>query len=310
MTDVAADRIPNLSLRARLVRLVTAWYFDSLDVADIDVRAVRRRWGRLSKLLIPAIGVRVRRDHVAGLRAEWLVPKLAPERKLILYLHGGAYVMGGCDTHRQLVSHIARASGVRALLPDYRLAPEHPYPAAIEDAVAVYRRLLADGYAARDIVLAGDSAGGGLAVALLLSLKAAGDPLPAAACLLSPWLDLAAAGDSMSSRADRDPWFRAEDLPHVAAYYCAEKDLVDPLVSPVYADVSGLPPFYVQVGADEILFSDTVRFGDNIRAAGGTIEIEEWPNMWHVFQAFVAVMPESRRAINKLADYIRDVLCL
>ena len=310
MIDVVADRIPKLSLRAKLVRLVTALYFDRMDVAGVDVRKVRRRWSLLSKLLIPAIGVRTRRDLVAGLPAIWLVPKSAPERKLILYLHGGAYVMGSCDTHRQLVSHIARASGARALLPDYRLAPEHPYPAAIEDAVAVYRWLLADGFAAQDIVLAGDSAGGGLTMALLLSLRAAGDPLPAAACLLSPWLDLAAAGDSMSSRADRDPWFRAEDMPHIANFYCDEKDLVNPLVSSVYADVSGLPPIYVQVGADEILFSDATRLGDNIRAAGGTVEIEEWRDMWHVFQVFVAVMPESRRAIDKLADYIRDVLRL
>ncbi len=299
-----------MSLRARLVRLVTSWYFDSLDMAGVDVRKVRRRWNRLGKLLIPAIGVRVHRDNVAGLHAEWLVPKSAPEGKLIFYLHGGAYVMGSRDTHRQLVSHIARASGVRALLPDYRLAPEYRFPSAIEDAVVVYRWLLADGYAAQDIVLAGDSAGGGLTMALLLSLRATGDPLPAAACLLSPWLDLAAAGDSMSSRADRDPWFRAEDLPHVANYYCDEKDLVNPLVSPVYADVSGMPPIYIQVGADEILFSDAARLGDNIRAAGGIVEIDEWPDMWHVFQAFVAVMPESRRAITKLAGFVRDVLRL
>ncbi len=297
-----------MSLRARLVRRVTARYFDGLDVAAVDVRKLRRRWQQLGKLLIPALGVRIRSDRIAGLPAEWLAPRAAPGNTLILYLHGGAYVMGGCITHRQLVSHIARASGTCALLPDYRLAPEHPFPAAVEDVIAVYRWLLANGYAAQDIVLAGDSAGGGLAVALLLSLKAAGDPLPAAACLLSPWLDLAASGDSMSSRADRDPWFRAEDLPHAAGFYCEKKDLINPLVSPVYADVSGLPPIYIQVGADEILFSDAARLSDNIRATGGIVDIEEWPHMWHVFQVFVAVMPESRLAINKLADYIRTVL--
>ena len=272
------------------------------------MQAVRRRWHLLSRFLWIALGVKSRHDHINGLPALWLRPKRHPEDKLLLYLHGGAYIMGSIATHRQFVSHVARAAGVCALLPEYRLAPEHKFPAAVHDAVGVYRELLADGYVARNIVIAGDSAGGGLTMATLLSLRDAGDALPAAACLLSPWLDLAATGESMSTHARRDPWFKPQDMPLVADYYCAKEQRTDPLVSPVYADLSGLPPLYIQVGADEILLSDSIRAAEQVRAAGGEVEIEIWPGMWHVFQAFVHLMPEARTATRKIGAYVRLAL--
>ena len=299
-----------ISLRAKIVRSVTGAYFSTVDVEKTNVHSLRRRWHALTKILWTASGVHVDRDVVHGFKAEWLVPKRAPEGKLLLYLHGGAYIMGSCATHRQLVSYMARAAGVRTLLPEYRLAPEHPFPAAVDDAVGLYRALLADGYAAEDIVIAGDSAGGGLTMAMLLSLRDADDPLPAAACLLSPWLDLAATGESMITQADQDPWFNPEDMCVVASYYCEQDQLRQPLVSPVYADLSGLPPIYIQVGADEILLSDSTRAAEQIKAAGGEVVIEIWPGMWHVFQLFVCQMPESRAAIAKLGAYIRKVLAV
>lgn len=269
---------------------------------------MRRRWHTLAKLLWTAWRVRVRYSEVNGLKVAWLTPKRAVESKLLLYLHGGAYIMGNIGTHKQLVSQIARVAGVRALLPEYRLAPESPFPAAIDDAVGLYRALLAEGYAADDIVFAGDSAGGGLTMATLLSLRAAGDPLPAAACVLSPWLDLTASGETMRTKADTDPWFKPQDMPVVAKYYCDEGQLREPLVSAVYADLSGLPPLYIQVGGDEILLSDSTRAADKISAAGGEVELEIWPGMWHVFQMFVHLMPESRQAINKIGTYVRQQL--
>ena len=297
-----------ISLRAKIIRSLTGAYFSKVDVHKPDAYATHRRWHKLANVLRTAPGVEVEKCDFRGLNSEWLTPKGVADGKLLLYLHGGAYIVGGCGTHRQLVSHIAAAAGVRALLPEYRLAPEHPFPAAIDDAVGVYRALIADGYAAEKIVIAGDSAGGGLTMATLLSLRETGDPLPAAACLLSPWLDLASTGESMTRRAHRDPWFEPEDMPIIASHYCDKSMFKQPLVSPVYADLSGLPPLYIQVGEDEILLSDSTRAADKVREVGGEVDIEIWPDMWHVFQVFVHQMPESRAAIRKLGIYICHAL--
>jgi monoterpene epsilon-lactone hydrolase len=290
------------------VRSITGAIIKQVDAKAADAHSIRRRFHAVAKLLISAFGVQVSPDKINGLPVEWLTPKNAPEDKLILYLHGGGYIMGGCSTHRQIVSHIARAAGFRAVVPEYRLAPEHPFPAAIDDAVAVYRSLISTGLTPDDIILVGDSAGGGLAMALLLSLRDAGDPLPAAVCLLSPWLDLALTGETITTRADSDPWFRAEILRLVAHYYCNDDEVRNPLASPIFADVSGLPPLFIQVGGDEILLSDSTRLAENVRSCGGTVEIEVWPAMWHVFQVFIGKMPESRRAVEKIGAYIHSVM--
>lgn len=294
-----------ISKRARFLRWITSRYIQRIDVHTADPLAMRQRLDSISRLLSKAKRVKVESTTVAGLYAEWLRPQGAPDDKVLLYLHGGAYVLGSCQSHRSMVSHIARASGINALLPEYRLAPEHKFPAAIEDTVAVYRVLLASGISPENIVIAGDSAGGGLTVATLLSLRHTGDPLPAAAILLSPFLDVTASGESATTRADRDPWFHAGDLDVVVRHYCRADEVKNPLVSPVFANVAGLPPVYIQVGDDEILLSDSTRFADKMRAAGGTVEIEIWPGMWHVFQLFVGKMPEARQAINKIGDYLR-----
>ncbi len=300
------------SLRARIIRWITSRYVKSLNASEAnmhDVARVRRRLDGISRLLKRAFFVSVKATEVAGLKAEWLRPWRAPQEKVLLYLHGGAYLVGSCRTHRQLVSHVARAAGLNALVPEYRLAPEHPFPAAIEDAVRVYRALLADGFRPDDIVVAGDSAGGGLSVAMLLSLRDAGDPMPAAAVLLSPFLDVTASGDSATTRAAIDPWFDAKDMVIVARNYCgAETDPRNPLVSPVFADVAALPPMLIQVGDDEILLSDSTRFAEKLKAAGRDVELEIWPEMWHVFQLFIGKMPESRRAIKRIGQYLRGRL--
>jgi acetyl esterase/lipase len=293
------------SFRAKAVRAVTGAWFRSVNAERADVQRMRTVWHSLANTLWTASGVDVRKNEFAGMRAEWLTPEAPATRKAILYLHGGAYVFGNCTTHRQLVSYIARACGVRALVIEYRLAPENPFPAAIEDSLAAYRALRDEGYAAGDIILAGDSAGGGLVMALLLSLRDAGEQMPAGAVLLSPWLDLTASGESMQTRARRDPWFKPPDMPIIASYYCAEDDYRNPLVSAVYADVAGLPPVYIQVGDDEILLSDSTRIAEKIEAAGGEVTLEVWPRMFHVFQVFVHQMPESRDAIAKLVPFVR-----
>lgn len=294
------------SLRARAIRRISSRYVKGIDAENADVPAIRRRLDKISKWLKRAFRVSVEATVVNGLVAEWLRPKGAAQDKVLLYLHGGAYVVGSCLTHRQMVSHIARAAGINALLPEYRLAPEHPFPAAIEDAVGVYRALVADGFRPGNIFIAGDSAGGGLTVATLLSLREAGEPMPAAAVLLSPFLDVTGSGESATSRATRDPWFNARDLPVVVRHYCGSvTDPKNPLVSAVFADAAGLPPIYIQVGDDEILLNDSTRFAENIRRAGGDVQLEIWPEMWHVFQLFIGKMPESRKAIKKIGAWLR-----
>lgn len=298
-----------MSWRARFVREITSWYLGLTDIETVDVLSIRRRLDFFAGMVPSALGVAVEKDSVAGLKSEWLTPKGVPDDKLLLYWHGGAYVMGSCASHRPCVSHIARAAGVRALLPEYRLAPEHPFPAAIDDAVNVYRELLSRGFDPAKIVVAGDSAGGGLCVAMLLALRDAGEPLPCAMGLLSPWLDLSGQGDSMDTRKDRDPWFNPEDLPHVTRHYCDKSEFTNPLVSPVFADASAFPPALIQVGDDELLLSDSERLAANMRAAGGEVEVDVWPGMWHVWQMFIGLMPESRHAVDKLGEFIRNSLC-
>ncbi len=296
-----------ISRRAKFIRWLTSRYIKRLDVANVPVARAREHLEFVTRTLSRrARGVETRPDQLAGIDVDWLHPEGAREDKVLYYLHGGAYVLGSRRTHRKLAGHMARAAGIVAVLPEYRLAPEHPFPAAIEDAVAVYKALLESGRRAEDIVISGDSAGGGLTVATLLSLRHEGVPLPAAAVLLSPFLDVTGSGESATTRADQDPWFDVKDLDVVTRYYCPdENDLANPLLSPVFANVAGLPPMLIQVGNDEILLSDSTRLADKLRDAGIEIELEIWPDMWHVFQLFIGKMPESRAAIQKIAGYAR-----
>jgi acetyl esterase/lipase len=298
------------SRRTKFVRWVTGRYMQKLDIPNVPVERARQHLETFARLfLVVSKGVSAESGQLAGVDVDWLRPKGAPPDKILFYLHGGAYILGSRRTHRQLASHMAREAGVTAVLPEYRLAPEHPFPAALDDAVAVYRALLESGYSPHDIVISGDSAGGGLTMATLLALRHAGDPLPAAAVLLSPFLDVTGSGESVTTRADIDPWFNPQDLPVVARYYCPdENEWRNPLVSPVFANVAGLPPMLIQVGDHEILLSDSTRLAENLEKSGVDVELEVWPDMWHVFQFFVGKMPESRQAIVKIGEYIRAKL--
>lgn len=296
-----------ISLRARLIRFVTRQIFKRVK-PDSDVVATRRLFERLQARKRMAPGVVMRPATIGGVACEWLVPEGCDDAPILYYLHGGAYMMGSPATHRQMLSYIAREAGVRALLPDYALAPENPFPDGLHDCLAAYRGLLASGVDADAVVIGGDSAGGGMAMAALLSLREAGDDLPIAAVLLSPWLDLTASGDSTISRATKDPWFKADDMQEVARRYCPQGDLNKPLLSPVFADVSGLPTMLIQVGDHEILLSDSTRLADKISAAGDQVTLQVWPEMWHVFQFFIRRMPESARAIKGIGTFIRTQL--
>lgn len=294
-----------ISLRARAIRCLTRQYFKRLS-ANSDVRKMRTDFEAVGSSSKSARGVQIRHAKISGVDCEWLVPEGCDAAPLIYYLHGGAFAMGSPRTHRRMLSYIARKAGMRALLPDYRLAPEHPFPAALEDATDVYRSLIKDGNDADKIAIGGDSAGGNLAVATMLAVRDSGDALPVACFLMSPWLDLACQGDSFVTNVTRDPWFRVEDAPGIIAHYCSEFDTKNPLVSPVYGDATNLPPTLIQVGDIELLLSDSIRLADKLSAAGGDITLQVWPDMWHVFQYFIGRMPESKKAITDIAHFLRS----
>ena len=254
--------------------------------------------------------VRVEPVDAGGVPSEWIIPDNAAAGATLLYLHGGGYVFGGLDSHRDIACRLARAAGVRTLLIDYRLAPEHRFPAPVEDATDVYRWLLEGGQTAEQLVVAGDSAGGGLSTALMVNLKSLALPLPRAAVLMSPWTDLANTGDSVVQHAARDAMISPEAVEKFASLYLDGHDPTDPLASPHYADLSGLPPVQVLVGSEEVLLSDSERLVSRIEAAGGSAELAVWPKMPHVFPVLAGLIPEGRRAIDDMSGFIRTNLGL
>ncbi|WP_116139284.1 alpha/beta hydrolase [Trinickia diaoshuihuensis] len=245
----------------------------------------------------------------APLRGEWLerrhdLAQRSPVRT-ILYCHGGGYYFCSPASHRPLVFALAARSGARTFSLDYRLAPEHPFPAALDDALAAYRGLLAHGIAADSIVIAGDSAGGGLALATLVALRDAGDPLPAAGVLFSPWTDLAATGGTLQSNDGIDPMFCGAAIGRAAKFYIGDADPTHPYLSPLYADLSGLPPLMIQASSTEVLLDDTRRVAERARAAGVSVHCEIWPNMPHVWQLWTPFVPEAKQALERATQFVR-----
>jgi epsilon-lactone hydrolase len=243
-----------------------------------------------------------------GVPAEWIDPPGAVTDRVVLYLHGGGYVAGSIDSHRNLTGHLAEELGCRVLALAYRLAPEHPHPAPVTDAVAGYRWLLDQGVAPEHIAVAGDSAGGGLTVALLLMARDQGLPMPAAAVPISPLVDLEATGESMSTRAGADPMIDREQLLEIVQLFVGDGDRRDPYAAPLHGDLTGLPPLLIQVGDAEVLLDDAVRLAAAAEAAGVDTTLEVWPEMVHVFQASAGYVPEADQAIARIAEFCRPRL--
>jgi epsilon-lactone hydrolase len=245
-----------------------------------------------------------------GVPAEWIDPPGGSTDRVMLYLHGGGYVAGSIDSHRNLTGHLAEAMGCRVLALEYRLAPEHPHPAAVTDAVAAYRWLLDQGVPANQIVIAGDSAGGGLTMATLLMARDHGLPMPAAAVPISPMVDLEATGASMSTRAAVDPMINKSMAVEIVQLLLGDGDRRDPYAAPLHGDLGGLPPLLIQVGDAEVLLDDAVRLADRAKAAGVDVTLEVWPEMVHVFQASAGFVPEADQAIAAIAGFCRPKLGL
>jgi epsilon-lactone hydrolase len=285
-----------------------------IDLAIARIRAVYRSWNRDTSVAQmrsdwdAAFGggtapVTCERVSAGGVDGEWIFPANAPNDKAILYFHGGGFRIGSVTSHRDLIAQIALVSGCRMLAINYRLAPEHRFPAALDDALAAYGWMLDRGMKPGNIAFAGDSAGGNLALAAMLALRERGLPLPVSAVLMSPWTDLAATGASYVSRAEADPIHQRPMILVLAKNYLGgQGDPCDPLVSPLYADLTGLPPLLIQVGDSETVLDDSVMFADKARAAGIDVSLEVWDGMIHVFQMFE--LPEARRAIASIAGFL------
>ena len=261
---------------------------------------------RLASIVPLPEDVHVERKDIDGIPAEWITIPGGSEQQVILYLHGGYYVAGSCNTHRDLASRISRASKLCVLLIEYRLAPEHPFPEGLEDAIKAYNWIVSTKkISPKNILIAGDSAGGGLTLATLLKLKKMKIELPIAAICLSPWTDLANTGDSLKIKAEEDPSLTPERTVYCSKLYLGEEDPQNPLASPLYADLKGLPPLLIHVGTAEIFLDDSVRFAKRAKEAGVDVKLEIWEDMIHVFHAYAAVAPEGQEGINKIGEFIQ-----
>jgi acetyl esterase/lipase len=257
----------------------------------------------------PANGVTYEKTTIGGVPGWWCRPNSAPADAAILHFHGGAYVVGSARAYQHFVGQVAARATVSAFVPEYGLAPEHPFPAAVNDASACFEGLFEQGF--RTIALVGDSAGGGLALSLLSLLVAqAGDVSglrPVAAAVMSPWADLALSGESMKTRAEADPLMTRDSLATTARLYLGTHDPHDPLASPVYADLAGLPPVRIHVGEDEVLLDDSIRYGESLEAAGGTVEVHTWAGMVHVFPSNL-ILRAAQQALDDVGAFLRQQL--
>jgi acetyl esterase/lipase len=249
--------------------------------------------------------IETERVGAGGVPAEWIRAPGAQVDRIMLYFHGGGYVVGSMRTHRTMLSHISRASGFSVLGLDYRLAPESPFPAPVEDALAAYRWLLDGGTEPGHIVLGGDSAGGGLVVSALVAMRYAGEPMPAAGVCISPWVDMEATGESFTTNAHVDPSVSRARILNIAKVYLAGKNPRAPLASPLYADLHELPPLLSMVGSIETLLDDARAITERARTAGVEAVLVVWDDMPHVWKHFAPILPEGQQAVERIGDFIR-----
>ena len=250
-------------------------------------------------------GIDVSPISIDGIPAEWIIPSDSSKDRVILYFHGGGYVSGTCKAHRMHVAKVVKASGIPSLLFEYRLAPEHPFPAAVEDSLAAYHYLLAEGVSPSHIAFMGDSAGGGLCLATLLALKDQKIPLPAAAVALSPWTDLKCSGQSYTTKLDVEPLAPTESWTVFSHYYVQEQDPCHPWISPLYGNLEGLPPLRIFVGEYETLHDDSTCFAEKAKEAGVDVTLTVGEKMFHCYPVCAPIFPEATQAMREICAFIR-----
>ena len=276
-----------------------------IDESQGATEGRRRSFERMTDGFSIDVPAKYSRVNAGGVTAEWVTAQGASDSRIVLYFHGGGYIIGSPRTHRAMLAELSQASSARVLALDYRLAPEHPFPAPVEDSVATYRWLLNEGYDPARIAMAGDSAGGGLTVSALVQLRYLGLPLPAAGVCVSPWVDMEGLGESMETRAEADPMVGKENLMVSAKTYLGGADPRAPLAAPLYADLRGLPPILIQVGDAEVLLDDSTRLAGVAREAGVEVQMDVWDDMIHVWHLFAPILPEGKQAISQAGEFIK-----
>jgi monoterpene epsilon-lactone hydrolase len=296
------------SLRSHIVRLILRYLIaPKFRRASGSVEKIRMTMNRLAKYQRVPYGITVQPTTVGGIEGEWIGAPDIGQNRLVLFLHGGGFIAGSPATHRELAARIASDCVARVLIIDYRLAPEHPFPAAVEDSIRAFRALVDEGFSNEQIVIGGDSSGGGLALQTLISLRDSASPLPQAAFFLSPMIDwVHFDGLSYETRTGKDPMLTPSMCRYSASCYVADNDPSTPLLSPVRMNLSGLPPMLIHVGDREILFSDATILAEKARKADVDVTFRIWQGLWHGFHASANVVPEARQAINELGLFVRD----
>ncbi len=282
-------------------RITKMWLYR----ADLPAYQFRKGMEFFTSFLKTPKGVKMKAFGLGYMNAEWFTPDNLTNDNVILYLHGGGYGMGSISSHRALAARIAIGSGSKLLIIDYRLAPEHKFPAAVEDAYTAYTFLLEKGYPPGNVIIMGDSAGGGLTLATILKCKMMGTPLPGAAVCMSPWVDLAASDTRMLEKSKEDVFIDFESLRIWGKKY-ADGHLQDPLASPIYGDFTGFPPLLIQVGTAEILYYDSLNLAEKASESGVDVTFEEYKDMLHVFQTFAGFLPQSDIALNNIFKFITE----
>jgi acetyl esterase/lipase len=296
----------SVEARARIEKMFADKREEQRRFPDGKPLALRRRdWEAEARLDVLPKGARFQPADAGGIKAEWMEMPLVNRQRAFLLLHGGGYNAGSPRTHRRMAANLARAAHMRVLTPDYRLAPEHAFPAAVKDALKAYGFLLAQGLGEDDIVVGGDSAGGGLALSMLLALREAGAKMPRAAVLLSPWTDLSCSSPTYTSLRKLDPIITKEGLSEAGQWYAGRRDLKDPMASPLFADLGGLPPLLVHAGGNETMLDDSRIFVERARAAGVDAGFKIYDGMWHVHQTAAPEVPEAVAAYNDIGAFIR-----
>jgi acetyl esterase/lipase len=297
------------SPQAEMVKAKLIEFAGSLS-PDAELEAIRASYETFASLTTEPAGVTWTPVDAGGVPAIWADPDGGATDRVLQYVHGGGYVIGSAHFYRHLTGHLAKAVGCRVLNVDYRLAPEFPHPAPVEDSTKAYRWLLDQGIEPRHLAISGDSAGGGLTVATLLSLRDHGLPQPAAAVPISPWVDMEATGTSMTTNADKDVLVQEAVLKGMVEAFIQGGDARDPLAAPLHGDLTGICPLYIQVGGDETLLDDSVRLADRAKAAGVEVRIDVFPEMQHVFQMAAGTMPEADDAVRRIGEWLRPRLGL